>query len=223
MSAAARAERILTEALERFGGRIALACSFGGPSGMALLDLALRLDRTIPVYYLDTGLLFPQTYALVAQGARRYGIEPLAVRTSLSLEAQAAGYGEALWSREPDRCCELRKIEPQRAFLASYDAWLSGVRRVQSTTRAALQPFEPDRDGPTKVSPLYDWSDDELWEYLRAHAVPVNPLHEDGYPSIGCVPCTRRVAAGEDSRAGRWSGFAKTECGLHRRTAEVRS
>jgi phosphoadenosine phosphosulfate reductase len=211
-----RAERIVREALERHPGRVALAVSFGGPSGMALLDLTLRLDRSIPVYYLDTGLLFPETYGLVERAARHYGIAPIAVKPELSLEAQAERYGEALWETDPDRCCALRKVAPQRAFLRGFDAWLTAIRRAQSTTRTGVDPISWDGAAEvSKVSPLFDWSDEEVWEYIGAHGVPVNALHFDGYPSIGCVPCTRRVAPGEDARAGRWAGFLKTECGLH--------
>jgi phosphoadenosine phosphosulfate reductase len=218
MTPAASAGAIVADALERFRGRIALACSFGGPSGMVLLDLALRLDRSLPVYYLDTGLLFPETYALVERVARRYEIAPRAVRPELSLATQARRYSDALWARDPDRCCALRKVDPQRAFLRNYDAWLSGVRRAQSPTRGALQPYAVDDDGITRVSPLYDWSDEDVWGYINECDVPVNVLHADGYPTIGCVPCTRPVALGEDQRAGRWAGFAKTECGIHERS-----
>jgi phosphoadenosine phosphosulfate reductase len=211
-----RAERIVRETLERYPTRVALAVSFGGPSGMALLDLTLRLDPSVPVYYLDTGLLFPETYALVERAARHYGIAPIAVKPELSLEAQAEQYGEALWASDPDRCCELRKVVPQRAFLRGYDAWMTAIRRAQGTTRAAVDAVAWDATSElTRVSPLYDWSDEDVWQYIGEHAVPVNALHFDGYPSIGCAPCTRRVAAGEDARAGRWAGFAKTECGLH--------
>jgi phosphoadenosine phosphosulfate reductase len=182
---------------------------------MALLDLALRLEPALPVYYLDTGLLFPETYELVQRVSRRYGIAPIPVRTTLSLGAQAEQYGANLWERDPDRCCALRKVEPQRAFLRGYDAWLSGVRREQSVTRRTLEPFQADGENLMKVSPLYDWTEEDVWTYVNARNVPVNALHADGYPSIGCVPCTRAVAPGEDQRAGRWSGFMKTECGLH--------
>ncbi len=211
----ASAERIVREALARHPGRIALACSFGGPSGMALLDLALGIEPALPVYYVDTGLLFPETYALVERVARRYGIVPRAVPPELSLAAQERAFGAELWGRDPDRCCALRKVAPNRAFLAGYDAWFTGIRRAQSSARAAIEPFEDDGGGRLKVSPLFDWSDAEVWAYVNERGVPVNALHAEGYPSIGCVPCTRRPAPGEDGRAGRWAGFAKTECGLH--------
>ena len=214
MTAAERAQAIVAEAVERFP-KLALACSFGAPSSSALLDVALRVERSIPVYYLDTGLLFSETYALVDRTARRYGIEPIPVKPSLSLADQAETYGDQLWARDPDLCCALRKLQPQQTFLRGYDAWLTGLRRADSAARRSTEPFERDGATLTKVNPLYDWSDQELSDYVNERDLPLNALHLEGYPSLGCVPCTRAVAPGEDPRAGRWPGFAKTECGLH--------
>jgi phosphoadenosine phosphosulfate reductase len=209
-------QEILAWALDAYQPRIVLACSFGGPTGMALLDMALRLDPSVPVFYLDTGLLFPETYALVDEVARRYGITPRAVRPGLSLAAQAEAHGEALWARDPDRCCALRKVLPQREALSGCDAWITGLRRDQSATRRATPAVAWDSQfGLVKVCPLAGWGEREVWRYIAEHQVPYNALHGRGYPSIGCTPCTRPVAAGEEARAGRWSGFAKTECGLH--------
>jgi len=210
-------EAILAWALEAYGPRVALACSFGGPSGMALLDMAMRLDRGVPVFYLDTGLLFPETYALAEEAARRYGIVPIAVRPPLAIERAAAEPGAALWARDPDRCCELRKVTPQREALRDRDAWITGLRRDQSATRRALPVVGWDaKFGLAKISPLAAWGERDVWRYLAERGVPYNRLHARGYPSIGCVPCTRPVAEGEeDARAGRWGGFEKTECGLH--------
>lgn len=205
----------MRDVLARYPGRVALACSFGGPSGMALLDLVLRIDGAVPVYYVDTGLLFAQTHELVERASRRYGIAPVALRAELSVQEQAEQYGEALWARDPDACCAIRKVAPHRAFVAGYDAWLTGIRRAQSHTRAEIDPVARDGERLTKVSPLFDWTDEDVWAYVNAYDVPVNALHGDGYPSIGCMPCTRRVAPGEDARSGRWAGFGKTECGLH--------
>lgn len=221
-SAVERADRIVRRTLHDHPGRVALACSFGGPSGMALLDLTLAIDPNVPVYYLDTGLLFPETYALIDRVAARYGIVPIAVRPELTVAEQAARYDDALWEGDPDRCCAMRKVAPNRAFLRGYDAWLTGIRRVQSPTRAGVDSITREADGRDKVSPLFDWSDEDVWGYITDRGVPVNPLHFEGYPSIGCVPCTRAVAPSEDPRAGRWAGFAKTECGLHAPTTAVR-
>ncbi len=215
-------QEILAWALDIFRPRIALAYSFGGPTGMALLDMALRLDPSVPVFYLDTGLLFPETYALVEEVARRSGIIPRAVRPALSLAAQAQEYGEALWARDPDRCCALRKVLPQREALSGCDAWITGLRRDQSATRRATPAVAWDaKFGLVKVCPLARWSERDVWHYIADHQVPYNALQGRGYPSIGCTPCTRAVAAGEEPRAGQWSGFEKAECGLHTPAADT--
>ena len=207
---------ILLWALETYRPRITLACSFGGVSGMALLDMAMRLDRTLPVFYLDTGLLFPETYDLVERASRRYGFTPRAVRPRLTPAQQAAVHGEALWARDPDRCCAMRKVLPQHEALDGFDAWITGLRRDQSTGRRATPIVQWDHKfGLVKVNPLAAWTEREVWRYVVEHDVPYNALHDRDYPSIGCTHCTRPVAPGEDARAGRWSGFTKTECGIH--------
>jgi phosphoadenosine phosphosulfate reductase len=209
-------QAVLAWALARYSPRITLACSFGGPTGMVALDMVMEIDRTIPVYYLDTGLLFEQTYALVARVRERYGIDPIGVRSALTVEAQASEYGDALWSRDPDACCNLRKVLPQRDYLKGYDAWISGLRRDQSATRKQTPVVQWDAQfGLVKINPFVSWDERMIWTYIRAHDLPYNELHEAGYPSVGCIPCTRAVKPGEDARAGRWSGFTKTECGLH--------
>jgi phosphoadenosine phosphosulfate reductase len=207
---------ILQWAVARYAPRIVLACSFGGPSGVVALDLTLRIAPETPVYYLDTGLLFPQTYDLVRRIGARYGIAPIAVRPSLTLEEQARRFGPELWKRHPDRCCELRKVEPQREFLAPYDAWISGVRRDQTAQRRNTPVIQWDaRFNRAKINPLATWDDSMIWAHINAYDLPYNELHDRGYPSIGCGPCTRAVSANESQRAGRWSNLAKTECGLH--------
>ncbi len=196
---------------------MALACSFGGPSGMVLLDMALTLEPSLPVFYVDTGLLFPQTYNLAAEIAERYRITPIAVRSHVSVDDQAALHGPALWGRDPDRCCDIRKVQPQRAFLSGYQAWITGVRRDQASTRRVTPVVGWDAQGGlVKIAPLAAWTEHEVWAYIRAHDIPYNPLHDLGFPSIGCTHCTRPVSVGEDPRAGRWAGFNKIECGLHR-------
>lgn len=212
-----RAQRVLDDALATYRDSIALACSFGGPSGMVLVDMIARRDARVPVYFLDTGLLFDETYALVRTIDQRYGIEAIAVKPDLDVAQQNARYGEALWARDPDTCCDIRKVRPQRRFLEPYSAWITGIRRDQSATRGAVMAIEPDPDHATrvKIAPLADWTSKDIWSYIAAYDVPYNSLNDRGYPSVGCTHCTRAIVPGEDQRAGRWSGFAKTECGLH--------
>jgi phosphoadenosine phosphosulfate reductase len=202
--------------LRTYRERVVLAVSFGGLGGLVLLDIALRIDPKLPVYYLDTGLLFPETYAFIREVEARYGISAIAVRPELTLVEQAREHGEALWERDPDACCAIRKVQPQRAFLTNYDAWISGLHRTSIQTRQAVARVAWDAGANVvKISPLALLTDEDLGEYARENGIPHNPLIDAGYASIGCVPCTRRVAPGEDARAGRWAGFAKTECGLH--------
>jgi phosphoadenosine phosphosulfate reductase len=183
---------------------------------MVLLDLALRIEPQLDVFVLDTELLFPETYALAERVEFRYGISIERVRPALSVRAQNDTHGEALWARDPDACCNLRKVEPLERYLRNFDAWLTAVRRDQSSTRGAIPLRAWDESTQTlKVSPLAAWSEEDVWAYVEAHDVPVNVLHFEGYPSIGCTHCTRRVAPGEHARAGRWSGFDKIECGIH--------
>ncbi|MDE3077474.1 MAG: phosphoadenylyl-sulfate reductase [Chloroflexota bacterium] len=210
-------EAALCWAAEEFGHDVVLACSLGGPSGMVLIDMTFRLALHFEVFYLDTGLLFPETYAMRDEIERRYGIQPVAYKPALTLSQQAAAYGEGLWRTDPDRCCALRKVEPNRRALAGKRAWISGIRRDQTQTRRATQVVGWDeRFGLIKVSPLAAWREDQVWDYIRANDVPYHPLHRAGYRSIGCMPCTRAVEPHEDARAGRWAAFAKIECGLHR-------
>jgi phosphoadenosine phosphosulfate reductase len=184
--------------------------------GLVLLDMALRIEPKLPVYYLDTGLLFAETYAFIRRVEERYGIAVTGVQPELSLVDQARRHGEALWERDPDACCAMRKVAPQRAFLANYDAWITGLHQTTIATRQAVRSVAWDAGSNLlKVSPLASWSDLDIAAYADANDIPHNPLTDAGYASIGCVPCTRRVQPGEDARAGRWAGFAKTECGLH--------
>ena len=209
-------QQIIAWAIREFNPKLTLACSFGGVSGMVLLDMAVKIDPAIKVFYLDTGFLFPETYALEREIEQRYGIKPRAYRTDLTPEQQAKIYGPQLWERNPDQCCALRKVEPNRQALEGMRAWIAGLRRDQSNTRRNIQPVQWDnRFNLFKINPLWDWTEEMVWLYLKAEEIPYNKLHEEGYPSLGCTNCTRPVAAGEDLRAGRWSNSAKTECGLH--------
>jgi phosphoadenosine phosphosulfate reductase len=209
------AEALLDWATSSFGATIALTCSFSGPSGMVLLDMVARLGRATPIIFLDTDLLFPETYALVNRVEERYGINVERQRPVLTLEEQARLEGPALYEQNPDRCCAIRKVTPLSESLRPYKAWISGIRRDQSSTRASTRLVEwSSRHNLLKINPLASWSERDVWRYIHANEVPYNPLLDQGYPSIGCHPCTR-PASGDDPRAGRWNGFAKVECGIH--------
>jgi len=210
-----RAEDVLRWGLTEFHPRVALASSFGAED-VVLLDMAARVRADVRVFTLDTDFLFPETYTLIEQIEKKYSLRVERLKSRLTPEQQAAEYGEALWSRHPDQCCNLRKVEPLKAKLAGMSAWVTGIRRDQAATRANAKKIEWDEKfGLVKLNPLADWSWGKVWEYIRANGVPYNPLHEQNYPSIGCTYCTRPVQPGEDPRAGRWSGFTKIECGLH--------
>jgi len=207
---------VLAWAAERFAGRIVFTTGFGA-EGCLLIDVIVRQGLAIELATLDTGLLFPETYTLWRRLEARYGVTIRGITPSQSVSEQATAHGERLWARSPDLCCALRKLAPLERALEGRKAWVTAIRRDQTRQRAFARVVEPDpsRPGLTKINPLVSWTSAEVWAYLRANQVPFNPLHERGYPSIGCRPCTSPVSSGEDERAGRWRGFGKTECGLH--------
>jgi phosphoadenylyl-sulfate reductase (thioredoxin) len=206
---------ILRWASQRLGNKLTFATGFGA-EGCVIIDLIARNDLPIDLFTLDTGLLFPETYDLWQRLESRYGVTIRAVQPSHSVDQQADEHGPRLWERDPDRCCEMRKIVPLRRALAGFDAWITAIRRDQTPERAHAQVVEHDRKfGLIKINPLVAWTHDDVWGHLYAHDVPYNPLHDRGYPSIGCHPCTAAVLPGEDARAGRWRGKSKKECGLH--------
>ena len=210
-----RPERILAWAFDTFGEAVAISSAFG-VEGMALIDMASRVHQNFRVFTLDTEFLFPETYNLMDQVEQRYDIRIERVYPLTSPEDQERAYGPALWQRDPDQCCNLRKVEPMRRKLSELQAWITSIRRDQTADRAGAGKVEWDRTfGLVKINPLADWSSKQVWQYIREHEVPYNALHDRNYPSIGCTHCTRAVRLGEDPRAGRWSGSSKTECGLH--------
>ncbi|MFI5183238.1 MAG: phosphoadenylyl-sulfate reductase [Vicinamibacteria bacterium] len=216
------AGEILAWAAERFAPRITFATGFGA-EGCVLVDLVARGRFPIDLFTLDTGLLFPETYALWRRLEERYRLVIRAVRPVETIEEQVRSHGDRLWERDPDGCCALRKVEPLRAALSGFDAWITAIRRDQTPERASAGIVERDaRYGLVKVNPLAAWTSADVAAYVRVNDVPVNPLHGQGYPSIGCRPCTSRVLPGEDPRAGRWRGRTRTECGLHARPAYFR-
>ena len=215
-------EGILRWAVQEFQPGLTMACSFGGPTGMVLLDIVMKIDPSVEVFYLDTDFLFPETYHLRDACERKYGFQPIGYKSLLTPEAQAEQHGPELWTRDPDLCCELRKVEPNHRALEGKTAWISGMRRDQSKTRAnvALVDWD-DKFNLVKLNPLAAWSEKQVWAYIAANEVPYNPLHDRGYPSIGCTNCTKPVRPGDDPRSGRWAGFDKEECGIQEGTIEV--
>ena len=217
--------RATTDALrlasERFAPRLVMATAFG-VEGCVLIDIIGRNRLPVDIFTLDTGLFFDETYTLWSKLEERYGLRIRAVRPELSLSEQEGRFGEALWERDPDRCCELRKVLPLRAALEGAEAWISALRRDQTPERAnaALVGLD-EKFGLVKINPLVEWTSRDVWEYVREYDVPFNPLHEQGYPSIGCMPCTSPVRSGQDPRAGRWRGSTKTECGIHNRPSPL--
>jgi phosphoadenosine phosphosulfate reductase len=208
------AEEVIRWAIESFQPGLYFACSFQKTTSV-VIDIAQSIEPETRFFYLDTDLLFEQTYATRDALAARYGIE-FDRYHNISVEEQARLYGDKLWQRQPDACCGIRKVEPMRDALAGIDCWVSGVRRVDSQTRAGAAKFGWDkRFGLWKLNPLADWSDEQVWNYINEHNVPYNPLHDAGYPSIGCTHCTRPPGNGAGTRAGRWANADKTECGLN--------
>ncbi|WP_421617702.1 phosphoadenylyl-sulfate reductase [Brevibacillus sp. TJ4] len=199
-----------------FGDELIYSCSFG-VEGIVLIDLISGVKKDARVTFLDTNLHFAETYDLIERVRERYPDLRLTIKQpDLTLAEQAAIHGDKLWASQPDLCCQLRKVEPLDSALKGAAAWMSGLRREQSPTRAHVQFVNRDeRFQSLKICPLIHWKWDEVWQYVRMFDLPYNPLHDQSYPSIGCAPCTRPVAAGEDSRAGRWANLGKTECGLH--------
>jgi phosphoadenosine phosphosulfate reductase len=205
---------------ESFGTLAAVGTSFQG-AGLVLLNHAVTAGLPFPVFTLDTGLLFPETLETKRRLEAFWGIQIESVVPELSLERQADDFGPELWNRNPDTCCQLRKVEPLKERLSTLSVWITGVRSEQGATRkrtAILERylFDPLRERHLfKLNPMVHWKREAVWDYLRAHAIPYNPLQDRGYRSIGCQPCTRLAGEGDDERAGRWAGFDKTECGIH--------
>ena len=200
---------------EMYGEQMVMATGFG-PSGIVLMHILSELRETPSVFYLDTDMLFDETYALRDELAERFGIRFERVHGGLSVAEQAERYAPRLWEQAPNTCCFLRKVVPLRRFLDDKKAWVTGLRRDQSLTRRNTQVVEWDTANRLlKLNPLAHWTAEDVWSYIRINGLPYNSLHEKGYPSIGCKPCTRPVGEEDDARAGRWGGTTKTECGIH--------
>ncbi len=206
---------VLRWAVETFGSQLTVVTSFQ-PTGIVTLHMLKSIAPDTPILTLDTGLLFPETVALMDTLEAQLKLNLIRVRPEQTVAQQAETHGENLWERDPDACCNLRKTRPLGLALNNYSAWITGLRRDQSDGRKATPIVSWDnRNNLVKLSPLATWTEDMVWAYLQAYELPYNVLHDRNYFSIGCWPCTQPVAPGEDKRAGRWSGSAKTECGIH--------
>jgi len=212
----AKPPEILGWALDSFNPKISLACSFGAED-VALVDMIAKIKKDANIFYLDTDLFFKETYEVRDRLIQKYGIKPTRYGAEISLKDMAEKYGDNLWKKEPDTCCKIRKVEPLKKALSQLDAWITGVRRDQAPTRANTKVIEwDDKFNLVKVNPLVRWTSNDVWNYIKKNDVPYNVLHDRNYPSVGCEPCTASVKPGEDPRSGRWKGFEKTECGLHK-------
>lgn len=204
------AERVLAWMVARFHPRLYVACSFQKESS-AIMHMILAIEPAARFFTLDTGLLFPETYTTWVKLEQRFGIE-IDCYQGVSVKRQAALHGDRLWDRDPEACCGIRKVAPLGRVLSGVDAWITGLRRQQSSTRSHTGKVHWDgAHGIWKANPLADWSERDVYEYLEVHEIPYNPLHDRGYASIGCTHCTRPGPR----REGRWQGTEKTECGIH--------
>jgi phosphoadenosine phosphosulfate reductase len=211
---AAEPQEIVRWAVETFGDGLSVGASFGGASGMAILHMAAELKPNVHVFVLDTDYLFEETHETMRRSIPALGLTNVqSYKSQLTHEEQAAKHGAALWMRNPDLCCELRKVEPNGRALEGKTAWISGLRRDQSDGRRDTPIVSwNEKFGVVKVNPLANWDEAATWKYVVEHKIPYNPLLDRGYTSIGCYNCTVR---GVQGRAGRWQGFEKVECGLH--------
>lgn len=213
-------KEILQWCWDRFGTKASIGTSFQG-SGLVSIHLSRQLGLDFPIFTIDTGFLFAETLALKAKLEAQFDLEIEAVQPEQTPAEQEAEHGPELWKRAPDLCCTMRKVLPLQRKLNTVDVWITGLRRQQSDTRQEtrhieLYKFDVLRDlYIIKLNPMASWSREEIWEYLHQHKIPYNPLLDRGYRSIGCTHCTRPVQEGENERAGRWTGFDKSECGIH--------
>jgi phosphoadenosine phosphosulfate reductase len=211
----AKPQEILQWAVENYGSKLTMATAFG-PEGCTIIHMLAEIDRSVRVFNLDTGYQFAETLELRERIAERYGIDVEYVRAKRTVAEFEAANGGPIYGKDPDRCCAERKILPLQTAVEGYDAWISAIRADQSQHRARADVVGWDaKFGLIKINPLLKWTKRDVWAFVVTNSVPYNPLHDQGYPSIGCWPCTKPVNHGEDERSGRWAGQAKTECGLH--------
>lgn len=211
----ANAQEILQFAVSEFMPRLTMATAFGA-EGCCIIHMLAEIDPSVRIFNLDTGYQFAETLELRERIKRRYGIEVEYVRAESTIAEYEAEHGGPLYRHRADQCCHDRKIVPLKRAVAGYDAWISAIRADQTPDRAKAAKIAWDaKFRLVKVNPLLDWTKKDVWSYIMKHDIPYNPLHDLGYPSIGCAPCTQPVAQGQDDRAGRWQGTVKKECGLH--------
>ncbi|MGC8886381.1 MAG: phosphoadenylyl-sulfate reductase [Verrucomicrobiia bacterium] len=217
---AAPTEDVLQWVWSKFGTRAAIGTSFQG-AGLVVMHIAKSNGFDFPIFTIDTDLLFEETIELKEKLEKFFDIKIIVLKPELTLDKQAEIYGNALWKRDPDLCCTIRKVIPLQNHLATLDCWITGLRRQQSQTRAHINIVElytfDEGVGKeiVKINPLANWTRQQVWDYIKKHHIPYNELHDRGYKSIGCKPCTAAVGEVENERAGRWIGFQKTECGIH--------
>jgi phosphoadenosine phosphosulfate reductase len=210
-------EETLRWAFDEFGHTVTIATGFG-LEGVALIDMAVKINPRTDVFFLDTAFLFPETYDLRRRLEDRYHIQIRAYQTNITPEQQELRFGAGLWSTDPDLCCRLRKLEPLRDALRDRRAWITAIRRGQTVERSSARVVEWDYQWQlVKINPLVRWTTQDVRAYIASNNVPFNPLHDQGYPSIGCTHCTRPISEGEHERDGRWAGHEKRECGMHAR------
>lgn len=203
-----------------FGDKAAIGTSFQG-SGLVIIDHAIRNGCNFPIFTIDTGLLFPETLELKKKLEDFWDVKIQSVHPEQTIEEQKKTMGPELWKTNPDSCCQMRKVLPLQSRLSSLDVWITGLRRGQSDQRKStnvLEMYEFDKLRESyifKLNPMVNWSREKVWSYIKDHKIPYNTLHDKGYRSIGCWPCTKAISDGQHERAGRWEGFNKTECGIH--------
>jgi phosphoadenosine phosphosulfate reductase len=208
-------QAVLRWAVGVFHPRLTMATAFG-PEGCCLIHMLSEIEPGVRIFNLETGYQFPETLQLRERIRERYGIAVEFVRPELTVAEYEAEHGGPLYRHRPDQCCYDRKVLPLRRAVEGYDAWISAIRRDQTAHRSVAGTVQWDpKFELTKINPLLSWNKNDVWKFILEHDVPYNPLHDQGYPSIGCWPCTQAIAAGEDDRAGRWAGTVKKECGLH--------
>ena len=209
------APELIRWAHAEFGERLCLTCSWQKQSSVLVHMVAAELELEMDVVELDTHLFFRESYETRERLVERYGLSLIRPEI-ITVARQHAAEGPNLWETDPDRCCHVRKVEPLITALRPYDAWISGIRRDQSPSRAGIpKVIWSERYGVWKIHPLAGWDESDVWGYVMANDIPYNPLHDAGYRSIGCIPCTRPTQPDEEERAGRWAGSDKLECGIH--------